>query len=358
MARPPVASEETNKRRVREDLRVKLEQFLASGDRLAFPISELIDVSVIIALFNQAHFTLHTLRGVLSQTGVNLEVILVDNNSTDETSELLSRLDNVRVLRNQDNLGFLTAVNQGAAEATGRTILLLNSDAFLRKNTLAIALRTLDSDADIGAVGGRLILPSSKLQEAGNIVWSDANVLGYGRGMPPEAGEAMFRRDVDYCSGAFLLTPRAIFERMGGLDPVYAPAYYEEVDYCLRLWQAGLRVVYEPDAVIDHYEFGSETRKSNSMELYLRNLKRIRSRHITALQLEHSAPGGNVLFAREHARQRQRLLVIDKQEPFGSLNKQNLRTQLLLNEAVTAGWFVTLYLIVSRELAQLRRFGA
>ena len=49
----------------------------------------------------------------------------------------------------------------------------------------------------------------------------------------------MFRRDVDYCSGAFLLTPTALFRRLGGFDERYAPAYYEETDYCVRLWKAG-----------------------------------------------------------------------------------------------------------------------
>ena len=64
--------------------------------------------------------------------------------------------------------------------------------------------------------------------------------LGYGRGRDPDDPEFMFRRDVDYCSGAFLLTQRAVFDRLGRFDPRYAPAYYEETDYCVRLWQAGI----------------------------------------------------------------------------------------------------------------------
>jgi len=342
---------EANKRQILQELRQRVAVFLASGHRLSFPKADAPDISVIIVLFNQAQFTLHCLRAVLAQAAVNVEIILVDNNSTDETAELLGRLDNVQVLRNQQNIGFVMAVNQAAAAARGRTILLLNSDAFLRENALAIALETLDSDPAIGAVGGRLILPSGELQEAGSIVWSDASAVAYGRGLLAEAGEIMFRRDVDYCSGAFLLTRRELFERLGRLDSFYAPAYYEEADYCLRLWQTGMRVVYEPRAVVDHYEFGSQTRSNEATELCMRNRKRLRLRHAFTLQSHHLPPSdGNVLFARDHARTRRRLLVVDNEVPFRWLGRGNPRMGALINEAVAAGWFVTLYPILSGKV--------
>ena len=75
-----------------------------------------------------------------------------------------------------------------------------------------------------------------------------APALGYGRGDDPSAAMYNFRRDVDYCSGAFLLTPVETWEQLNGFDPVFEPAYYEETDYCMRLWERGLRVVYEPSA--------------------------------------------------------------------------------------------------------------
>lgn len=349
---------ETNKPQVLDDLRERLAGFLFEGHRLSFPKVAAPDISVIIVLFNQAHFTLHCLRAVLSQRGVSLQVILVDNNSTDETAALLRRLDNVQVLKNQQNIGFVVAVNQAAVEAQGRTILLLNSDAFVREDALAIALKTLDSDPDIGAVGGRLVLPSGRLQEAGSIVWSDGTALGYGRGLPAETGEAMFRRDVDYCSAAFLLTPRATFERLGGLDPIYAPAYYEDADYCLRLAKTGLRVVYEPRAVIDHYEFGSQTRKSEAVEQCMRNRKRFRLCHVDTLRQQHFPHSEtNVLFARDRARARRRVLVIETEVPYRFLGAGYPRMAALLNEAFAAGSFVTLYPLQSPVVDWKRAHG-
>ena len=67
----------------------------------------------------------------------------------------------------------------------------------------------------------------------------------------------MFRRDVDYCSAVFLLTRRELFLEGGGFDEAFAPAYYEDADYCVGLWKRGKRVVYDPRVSVLHYEFGS-----------------------------------------------------------------------------------------------------
>src|SRR5262249_1916395 len=154
-------------------------------------------------------------------------------------------------------LHFLLAVNQAAREARGEYLLLLNNDAQLLPGSLAAAIATLESGVDIGAVGARIILLDGMLQEAGSIIWRDGSCLGYGRGDDPFAPMYMFRRDVDYCSGAFLLTPRRVWEQLGGFDEQFKPAYYDETDYCVRLWERGLRVVYEPNAAVLHYEFAS-----------------------------------------------------------------------------------------------------
>jgi glycosyltransferase involved in cell wall biosynthesis len=223
----------------REDLRT----FLGSSRRIAFPSAELPELTVIVVLWNQAHHTLRCLRALYKEVdgGPSLEVVVVDNASTDETGQLLSRLDGVRTIRNAENEGFLLARNRAALATRGRALLLLNSDVFVRPGALGAALAGLYRAEDIGAVGGRLILPSGLLQEAGCIVWSDGSTAGYLRNCSPETGDAMFRRDVDYCSGAFLMTRRSLWEKLGGFDEAYAPCYYEEADYCMRLREAGFR---------------------------------------------------------------------------------------------------------------------
>ena len=321
-----------------------LDDFLKQGGRLTFPTAESPDISVLVVCYNQAHFTLACLRALLEQQGVRLEMVLVDNASTDPTPALLARLDNVQVLVNRENVGFSKAVNQAAKAASGRILLLLNNDAFVRPGTLGAALETLESDASIGAVGGRLVLPSGQLQEAGSIVWSDGSTIGYGRGLPAEAGEAMFRRDVDYCSGAFLLTPRTVFAALGGLDEEYSPAYHEDNDYCLRIRKAGKRVVYEPRAVIDHYEGASETGTGETVALCVRNQKTLRQRHGLFLAGDYFPYSlRNLLFARQRPRDCRRLLVLDDETPPQMNGSGQPRMRAILNEAVAAGWFASFY---------------
>ncbi len=324
--------------------RAELMDFLLSGERLVVPTYEHPEISVVVVLWNHAHLTLRCVRALLGQGSASMEIVLFDNASSDETVDLLARIDGARVLRSASNQGFLIGCNTAVAASRGRVVLLLNSDAFVRVGALEAALAALNANSEIGAVGGRLILPSGRLQEAGSIVWSDASTHGYGRGLPPEAGEAMFRRDVDYCSGAFLMTPRAVWDRLCGFDEIFIPAYYEEADYCMRLRDLGYRVVYEPSAVIDHYEFGSEERQGDALIVSQRNRKLFRLRHSAALRQRHLPPAqANMLAARQSSKGLGRLLVIDNELPLAALGSGYPRMRRLLAEAVSLGWSVTFF---------------
>jgi len=149
----------------------------------------------------------------------------------------------------------------------------------------------------------------------------------------------MFRRDVDYCSGAFLLTPRAVWERLGGFDEAYAPAYYEETDYCMRLWENGLRIVYEPAAVILHYEFGSAA-PAKAIELQAAHQKTFAQRHSSALQ-NHHASDASILVARTHRKAgtaARHVLVLDDRVPHPWLGSgyPRARTMLVANLHATS----------------------
>ena len=203
--------------------------------------------------------------------GVNAEALVVDNGSSDRVPQLLERVDGATVLRPGKNLGFLLAVNQAAKQARGRYLVLLNNDAMLEPHTLRDAVARLDADPSAGAAGGPILLWDGQLQEAGSIVWRDGSCQGYGRGDDPARPEYQFVRDVDYCSGAFLVLRRSLFESMGGLDPALVPAYYEESDFCVRLWESGQRIVYDPQLRIRHFEFASEVSAGSAIELQRRH---------------------------------------------------------------------------------------
>lgn len=321
-----------------------LTDFLNSDEIIAFPSYEKPEISILIVVWNKAYFTLRCLRALHSVSS-KIEIVLVDNASTDETTDMLSRIDGIHVIVSDVNEGFLTATNRAAGVARGQAYLLLNNDAFVRPGAIEAAFATLNEEPNAGAVGGRLILPDGSLQEAGSIIWSDGSTQGYGRGIEPDAGEAMFRRDVDYCSGAFLMTPAAVWKELNGFDTVYAPAYYEEVDYCMRVAEIGLRTIYEPEAAVDHFEFGSETKRGDTLELVLRNRKQFISRHASELGKKHLSPSpDHILLARRSAASRARcLLVVDDLVPLASLGSGLPRTKAILRTASDLGWNVVFY---------------
>jgi GT2 family glycosyltransferase/glycosyltransferase involved in cell wall biosynthesis len=269
--------------------------------------------------------------------------VLVDNGSTDDTGALLDRLRNATVLRQTLNEGFGQAVNAGAHIARGRFLLLLNNDAELLPGSLEAAVGTAHELVDVGAVGGRLILPDGSLQEAGAIIWNDGFCSGYGRGATPFAPPYSFRRDVDFCSGAFLLTSRDLFLQSGGFDEAFNPAYYEDADYCVRLWQSGLRVIYEPQAIAIHYEFASAgSARAAKLQLEKRNI--FIAKHAGWLATQSAATAENLPVSRHKRRPgQQRVLVFDDRVPHQSMGFGFPRAVQLLRALVELGHFVTLY---------------
>lgn len=326
----------------------RLAAFLAEERVLEFARRDRPAVSVVVVLFNQAHLSLACLESLLERADVPFELIVVDNGSRDATRRLLGRLRNARILRNRRNLGFVRAVNQAAAAAAGEYLLLLNNDATLEPGCMSSALAALRSADDIGAVGGRILMLDGRLQEAGCIVWRDGACLGYGRGERPDAPEYMFRRDVDYCSGAFLMLRRERFLRLGGFDEAFAPAYYEDSDFCLRLGARGLRTVYEPRAAVTHFEFASSGGMRKAVRLQARHRGLLLERHRGALDRRPENSPANVLRART-ANAFDNALVIDDRVPTPSLGAGYPRSALMLNLMSAMELNVTFYPLVFPE---------
>ena len=190
------------------------------------------------------------------------EIIVVDDASTDETPDVLERWtrsdERLKVLRNPKNVGFVTSCNWGASAATGEIIVFLNNDTLPLPGWLSSLLQTFRDRPDAGAVGGKLVYPDGRLQEAGGIIFTDGSGANFGRGdYEVDAPLYNYVREVDYCSGALLATRRSLFEEIGGFDQRYCPAYYEDTDYCFAVREKGSRVYYQPESTIVHLEGAS-----------------------------------------------------------------------------------------------------
>jgi GT2 family glycosyltransferase len=190
------------------------------------------------------------------------EVIVVDDASGGEMQAFLKErqasLPYLKVIRSAQNRGFVASCNRGARTATGDILIFLNDDTIPQTGWLRALLRTFREHPDAGAVGGKLIYPDGRLQEAGNSVFSDGSAANIGRDdRAIEAPHYNYLREVDYCSGALLATPRALFSEIGGFDKRYAPGYYEDTDYCFEVRKHGYRVYYQPESVVVHTEGGT-----------------------------------------------------------------------------------------------------
>lgn len=220
--------------------------------------------SILIACHNKVELTRDCLERLRRVTPPGVyELILVNNASTDGTRAYLDEFEismprgQVTVLHQRENLGFVGANNLAASSARGEFLVFLNNDTLPQSGWLEALVELAEHDPLAGAIGARLVYPDGSLQEAGGAVFRDGTGMNYGRSGHPEHPAYTFVREVDYCSGACLLVRAELFRSVGGFDPRFAPAYYEDSDLCFSIRKAGLRVLYQPAAVVVHFEGGT-----------------------------------------------------------------------------------------------------
>ncbi len=299
-------------------------------------------ISVVLVLYNQFELTMRTLASLRRNFAGAVELILVDNQSHDETRRLDAYVRGARIIRAQSNLGYLLAANLALPFVTAESLLYLNNDIVLGHGAIAMALRRLAREADIGAVGGKIIRTNGVLQEAGSIIWHDGTATGYLRDASPLAPAANFVRDVDFCSAVFLLCRTDLVRALGGFDAAFAPAYYEDADLCVRMIKAGYRVVYDPAVSLTHLEFGSAGTAEVSMALMRRGRRIFRQKHADFLHGQERAGAGSLERARSRGTQR-RVLFIEDTVPLRRLGSGFTRSNDIVHAIRAAGFAVHVY---------------
>lgn len=261
------------------------------------PLDPKVDLSIVVVNYNTCHLLAELFASIARATqGLSLQVIVVDNASTDRSVEHLQKSAYpIELVLNQKNVGFGRANNQALPLVRGRHVLLLNTDAFVSQDTLTKTVAWMDEHPACGVLGVKLIGRDGALQPScryrPTVVNIFLNKTGFGKWLPfvkavddmTWAHDAV--RECDWVPGCYYLTRREVLRTVGLFDPRFF-MYYEEVDHCIRVKQAGWKVFFYPFTQVVH--IGGESAKS------VAKISKT-GRQISALQVE-----SEWLFIRKH----------------------------------------------------------
>jgi hypothetical protein len=252
-------------------------------------------VSIILVSYNTAEYTVRALESVEQQTTIPHEIIVVDNNSSDNSVELITtRFPAIQLLETGENLGFAGGVRAGVAVAQGKYLLLLNPDTVVLDHAIDKLIAFAEQHPANGIWGG--VTLNNDLSLNTQHAWSkpDFNsllfsALGLSKAFNAScffnhANYGCWQRDtvkeVDILSGCFFLITRQVWDELGGLDPTFF-MYAEEADLCLRAKAQGYQPIVTPDARIIHHGGVSHARFSGKLIKLLKGKVELINRHIS-----------------------------------------------------------------------------
>jgi GT2 family glycosyltransferase len=243
----------------------------------------MLDLSIIIVNWNAKDLLRRCLDAVISTTKqTSYEIIVVDNHSGDGSQDMLRQdFPNVQLIANDNNVGFAGANNQGMAISKGRYILLLNSDAFVKEQTIDKMVQFMDEHPEAGMSACKLLYEDGSLQPScysfPSLLTEFYTALQLDKLLKrsPEFGKYLMTwwdfnevRDVDTVMGAFMLVRRDVIEQVGLMDEGYF-MYSEEFDWCYRIKKQGWKILYNPAVQTIHLWGGSSQQVRVEMFLQL-----------------------------------------------------------------------------------------
>jgi GT2 family glycosyltransferase/SAM-dependent methyltransferase len=304
--------------------------------------------SIVILAWRQREHLLECLRSLReSPADVAFEVIVVLNAASEAVEDALrSNVEGARFIKSGVNLGFAGGCNLGASASRGDFVVFLNDDAIVEPGWLDWLVRCADANPNAGAVGSCILFPDGRIQEVGSVIWNDGSTMPVGRNLDGESLTWHFVRPVDYSSACSLLVRRTTWDAVGGMDPEFHPAYYEDVDLCLSIHALGQQVLFEPRSRVRHHESVSSDSRYKSF-LFGRNQKRIVEKWSHELTFHESAVArSSIELTRAVWRARgcpRRVLIIDDRVPDAALGSGYGRMVEAALDLAARGYAVSVY---------------
>jgi glycosyltransferase involved in cell wall biosynthesis len=260
-----------NEHFVRTGVRATAEH-LDFGYRVHYALPDVLPlVSLIIPTRNALQLTRQCVESILQKTSYShYEIVIVDNGSDDPATlawfkTIAADNPNIRVLRDDRDFNYSALNNGAAAIAQGDVLALVNNDIEVISPDWLSEMVSLALQPGVGAVGARLWYPGKTLQHAGVILGVGGIAAHSHRGMPAGregyAGRAALIQSLSAVTAACLVIQKSHYLKVGGLDEVHLKESFNDIDFCLRLREAGLRNVWTPYAELFHHE--SATRSKN-----------------------------------------------------------------------------------------------
>lgn len=239
-------------------------------------------LSIIIVNFNTYRYLENCLDSINKANSIikNIEIIVVDNASKDNSIELIKKkFPHIKLIINRNNTGFARANNQAIAKSLGKYILLLNPDTMVNKNTLTEMLAFMRQHIDVGVATCKVVLPNGQLDDACHrgfpTPWNAfcqfsglASIFPYSlffNGYHLGYKDIHKIHEIDSCAGAFMLIKKSVGQKIGWFDEDYF-WYGEDLDFCFRLKQHGFKIVYFPYVSILHYKGVASGIKKHSLK--------------------------------------------------------------------------------------------
>lgn len=340
----PPPEEQVSEQQATALFRRKAGNLLPTAGRVPvdFTCTDTPSVSVILVLHDRFPQNLMMLTALRAHYAGDIDLVLINSGSVDEAGLIGRYVHGARVMHFDSDIGLVRARNAGLNCVTADAVLFLSNELEMAPGAIASALRRLASDERIGAVGGKIIRGNGGLQEAGCIIWRDGMSVSYLNGASPLAPEANFVRDVDCCSSVFLLARTALLRELEGFDDALAPGGYDDADLCVRIAEAGHRVVYDPAVMIYHHgdvRAGSgilgQSEIDRSHQLFVR-------KHINHLRFRHIADHRVQVFARSSDAGK-RVLFIDDTLPLRMIGSGFVRSNDMLHVMASLGLRITVF---------------
>lgn len=288
-------------------------------------------ISILIPAYNHLDMTRHCLRSIYeSESRSRFEILVVDDCSAENYYSLLRDFPDIRIVRNENNLGYLLSVNQALPKASGEYIVLLDNDTIVGKGWLDELACALYHHKDAGMIGSALVhTGSNTLQECGNLICKNGEIVLLGRGENPDLLQFCYFRPADYCSAASVILRKSVLvDEMHGFDEIFAPAYYADTDLALRLKKAGYTNYVMPLSRVLRHEslsYGDtlERKGQHNRDIFMDRWKDELARKAIYASIEDFC-GGNT-------QERERVLYLDIAVPRADVDSASVDAIFFMN---------------------------